>query len=248
MRKTLVPAAVLALFVMTAPTALAQDGPVDCAAAVTALNAADVAHRDAVAADEKHAAGKEADDELVRAENRLAKAQAELDAAIAADNAAGATEDSPATVSAKALVATRTDEVNRARVEADKTDADELRRKANRTDAAALKTALDEAREDFDRICGGVTTTPAPELEDPRNTFNCIDFPLNDGRTAQDVLAADLSDPHNLDTDNDGVACESDQPSDSGLGNDDPAPTTVPAPVENVTVPSGGVATGGGPA
>jgi hypothetical protein len=46
---------------------------------------------------------------------------------------------------------------------------------------------------------------------------------------AQKILDSDLSDPHNLDYDDDGLACEE---GDGG----------------SVVTPSGGVATGGGPA
>lgn len=52
-----------------------------------------------------------------------------------------------------------------------------------------------------------VPTTPAPST--PGNIYNCSDFPLADGTTAQQYLARYPSDPSRLDADHDGVACES---------------------------------------
>lgn len=142
--------------------------PADCGEAITVMNAADVAHRDAVAADEKAAAALDADRELLRAEHRLADAKAAVEAAIAADNEAGLTEDSPATVSAKALERTRQAEADKARVEADRTDARELGREARKTDADELKKALDDAKADFDRLCiNNKPDNPEPEPADP---------------------------------------------------------------------------------
>lgn len=45
--------------------------------------------------------------------------------------------------------------------------------------------------------------------------LDCGDFPLADGRTAQQVLDADPSDPHRLDADDDGRACEVDENEDT---------------------------------
>jgi hypothetical protein len=81
-----------------------------------------------------------------------------------------------------------------------------------RVDAQAK---VDTARTAADDACRGPvgptptvapTTTPAPNDDD----LDCGDFPLSDGRTAQDVLDADPTDPHNLDSDGDQVACELD--------------------------------------
>jgi hypothetical protein len=75
------------------------------------------------------------------------------------------------------------------------------------------------------------------------NDLNCDDFPLADGRTAQQVLDADRNDPNVLDVDNDGIACEAGE-----LDNDEP--TTAPVSGGNgsysqvETVPVGGVETG----
>lgn len=41
----------------------------------------------------------------------------------------------------------------------------------------------------------------------PRDAYNCADFP--DQRTAQLFYELDPSDPHQLDRDRDGLACES---------------------------------------
>jgi hypothetical protein len=72
------------------------------------------------------------------------------------------------------------------------------------------------------------TPTPTPTPTPGDDDYNCIDFPLSDGRTAQDVLDADPSDPHRLDYDKDRVACELADEEYSQVG----------------TVPVGGVATG----
>lgn len=49
------------------------------------------------------------------------------------------------------------------------------------------------------------TPPPAPA---PKDEFDCADFPLPDGRTAQQVYDADKTDPNRLDEDGDGKACE----------------------------------------
>jgi hypothetical protein len=252
-KKTLVLAAALALSLAGAPAAFAQDSePADCAAAVTALNAADVAHRDAADADDKFQTAKDADDDLKRAERLLAEAEEALEKTnndARHDNPETAEDESTVTAeeqrsidAAEALVNTRTAERDEALVKANKTDADELRRKANKTDAAELKKALDEARKDFDRLCGGVTTTPPTPAPAPEEDLDCADFPLSSGRTAQQVLdETPGEDPHGLDADGDRRACEPGQDTaadGSDLGDDD----------DDVVVPSGGVATGGGPA
>lgn len=59
------------------------------------------------------------------------------------------------------------------------------------------------------------TPTPAPAPAPtpqrpsiPGDIYNCADFPLSDGTTAQQYLARYPSDPSRLDGDNDGYACE----------------------------------------
>lgn len=41
-----------------------------------------------------------------------------------------------------------------------------------------------------------------------RKDLDCVDFPLPDGKTAQDVYNEDKSDPNNLDANNNGKPCE----------------------------------------
>jgi hypothetical protein len=71
-----------------------------------------------------------------------------------------------------------------------------------------------------------VVTPPAPKDE-----FDCPDFPLDDGTTAQQFLDKDKSDPSRLDSDKDGKACE--------LGDDGFVPPTTqnPPPPASTTVP-----------
>src|SRR5690606_20100116 len=131
-----------------------------------------------------------------------------------------------------------------------------------KTDADALKKALDEAKADFDRLCGGEappsSTPPSsenpapPATEDPADQvpavdLDCKDFPLADGRTAQDVLNAIPGDPHGLDADEDRIACEPGQDTAADSSSDFEDNDEVVS-VEKVTVPSGGVSTGVGPA
>lgn len=90
------------------------------------------------------------------------------------------------------------------------------------------------------------TTTPAPTTEAPPfNDLDCRDFPLADGRTAQDILnQTPTDDPNGLDADEDRIACEPGQ--DTAADGGDIADNDEP--VGDVVTPSGGVATGGGPA
>jgi hypothetical protein len=280
-----VAAVVLASAVMTAPVALAQEEPADCAAAVTALNAADAAHRDAVDADRKLADAEDGDQALKDARRNLKDAEGKRDTAqaevtrweaeLARLNEPRVSEEAaknpaeprkngtPEQIAAaeKALdeanktLRNRQDRVNdlvkaveRAEKGA-KPEVTELRRKANQTDAGELQKALDAARDDFNRLCDGVTTTPPPadEAPDPIN-LDCADFPLADGRTSQQVLdSTPGEDPHGLDADGDRVACEAGE--DTAPDGADRGDRTVELDsLDNVVVPEGGVATGGGPA
>lgn len=93
------------------------------------------------------------------------------------------------------------------------------------------------------------TQEPAPE--DPASEafvdLDCKDFPLADGRTAQDILNQFPGDPHGLDADEDRIACEPGQDtapdSSSDFEDDDEVVSN-----EKVAVPQGGVQTGVGPA
>jgi LPXTG-motif cell wall-anchored protein len=69
------------------------------------------------------------------------------------------------------------------------------------------------------------TATPSPTP--PAEDLDCDDFATQE--EAQAELERDLSDPHGLDADHDGIACEDDKPA-PGAGGGDELPTTgVPA-------------------
>jgi hypothetical protein len=226
-RQITIAGAALALLVGGAVPALAADDEPTC----------DEARRSVVELDVKVNAAAAADDAVASAEKvaeQLAAARAELAAAVAVDNATvpPLTEDSQRTVDAKALVAELEEkavapaELDQLRKLAEASDVDEL---------ISLRLAAIEVR---DKACddGGVTTTPptptpAPTTEPPADEpdLDCADFPLEDGTTAQEMFERDVNDPHNLDIDEDNVACEVDEDTLSG----------------NVAVPVGGVSTGG---
>lgn len=98
---------------------------------------------------------------------------------------------------------------------------------------ANLRVDLKAAIADRDEACDEdpeptPTTTPAPTTTPPvDNDVDCAE--VSDAR-AQEILDADRNDPHNLDDDNDGVACEEE---------------TVIVNNDVVVTPSGGVNTGG---
>jgi hypothetical protein len=118
-----------------------------------------------------------------------------------------------------ALVARRTD-VDKAQERLDR-ESDRL---------VGLRTRLTAAITERDRVCGGVTTTPTTPPAD--NDVDCGEVTDTE---AQRILDADKSDPNRLDVDGDGIACEDE--------------FTLNPPTNDVVVtPSGGVATGGGPA
>ena len=77
---------------------------------------------------------------------------------------------------------------------------------------------------------GSTDPTPTPGSDDADDVFDCSDFLFQD--VAQAVLDADPSDPHNLDPENNGVACE-------GLPNRD-------SDTDPVILPPAGVGVGGG--
>jgi hypothetical protein len=105
---------------------------------------------------------------------------------------------------------------------------------------AELRVLLTAAISDRDEACSEPTTTPPTPTPAPTTTpAPAAEFPVDldcsdlSDQEAQKVLDADKSDPHNLDSDEDGFACDE-----------------VDNPVSNdtVVIPSGGVNTGGGPA
>lgn len=251
MKKIIAIAASAAVSVTTAGLMLVGGGiavgaePDNCADAVVALNEANVDHRAAVDADKKAADAKAADEALERAEDRLKVAQEELevaefelsqipdppaqgeDPAKAARDAAQKKVDD-----ARAKVDDLTEARDNAKKLADATDAGALQDEADKTDVVATQRVLDEARADFDRECTegeDPTAVPTTPPAAPADTLDCGDF--SDRAAAQAQLDADRSDPHVLDADNDGQACD-----DFVYGSSD------------VDVPSGGVDTGGGPA
>jgi len=259
----LVVAAVVASTVIAAPAALAQDDDPSCAVAQLAFQRAQEALDDAAAADDAAAEAKAADEELARAERALEDArEAALSGGVPTDNQTSADaarlrteleqlEDIPvddrtteqqariddikdrlplidAVVSAEARVTT-------ARTAADKTDADRLQDVADETDVDALTETRDAARKAADEACGTPTTTTPPDVD-----LDCGDFPLADGRTAQEVLdSTPGDDPNGLDSDGDRVACEPGEDT-AVVGDDDTGSGSV-------VTPSGGVNTGVGP-
>lgn len=92
---------------------------------------------------------------------------------------------------------------------------------ADRDQVANLDTLLAEAREVRAQVCPTPTPTPTgTPTPTPTDDVDCED--VTDAE-AQAILAADASDPFNLDADNDGIACEEDNASPS------PSSTVVPA-------------------
>jgi hypothetical protein len=227
-KKIVVPAAALALSLMTVGVGLAQaEEPANCADAITALQRADSDHRAAVAADDKAAAAKKADDDLGRAEDRLAAAERDLAAArdelarantrLAGVKADAVATDSPggATVTAaeqtliddaQAAVATAQDRVDDLTVVRND-------RKAERDDAVDLENDAD-----------------ADALQDEADKTNAADL-----KKALDAARDDFN----------RICIDADDPTDDVTTT--PA-TPAPAPEVTVVVPNGGVNTGGGPA
>lgn len=94
---------------------------------------------------------------------------------------------------------------------------------------AELRVLLEAAIADRDEACSEPTTTPATPTTPANEDVDCDE--VTDAR-AQEILDADRNDPHNLDDDNDGVACEEEE--------------VLVADNDSVVVaPSGGVNTGG---
>ncbi|KKL55107.1 hypothetical protein LCGC14_2258700, partial [marine sediment metagenome] len=82
-----------------------------------------------------------------------------------------------------------------------------------------------------------LTPTPTP-VATPTDTLNCSDFQYQED--AQAVLDADLSDPHRLDGDGDGITCESlpNQPTPTPIPTPEPTVTPTPATVVTPTAPT----------
>ena len=122
---------------------------------------------------------------------------------------------------------------------------DWTRAKDNAKDTGRVEKLRDDARDAerrADDVCGTPSTTPTTPPP-PFVDLNCGNFPLPDGTTAQQMLDRDRTDPHGLDADSNGIACDV-----TAAPDPDPAPPIIVVPPQNVISPSGGVQTGGGPA
>jgi hypothetical protein len=207
MRKIAVAGAVLAGLIgaagAVAPAALAQEVPTDCAAAVVALNDATAAHRAAVAADEEAADARAADLALEDAAENLADAK-ERQTLAAADVVArqqDTDEEVPGTpehdaalaalADAEEILADRTEDVEDAQEAFDaaeddaETNAGALQAEADKTNAAVLEGLVDDARDDFNRLCtegdddADVTTTPATPTPAPVTVVPDVDVDVD---------------------------------------------------------------------
>ena len=222
--------ALLAGLAVGLPAVASADEPADCAAAVTALNAAFSAHKDAVDADDKAAAAKDADQKLEDAQKEHSAAKANVAPISTRKGAQDAVDlidkqlaDNPSDLEKKVLNSKRKDLVRF--IEADKgleqatkdagSDAVALQNKADKTDAKALLVDLNKARADFNRLCVG-----QPDPTGGGDNGN----PGNDGDNGND--------------DNNGQDENLGGGSNAGGGDD----------LQVDELPTGGVATGGGPA
>ena len=228
-----VAAATVALSVMTAPVVLAQEQTPSCDEAkrvVVELEtrvtnaAADENVRERAELDAAKAALEAAQREVVRLTGRLADEQGKPEQDQDPDEInrlIGLLDRAEDTV-----VARQTDV--EAAEDALKVDGDEL---------AGLRARLALALADRDDKCGTPTTTPTtpPATTTPpaANDVDCGDVSDDE---AQRILDEDPADPNRLDEDGDGIACE------------DEVVLNPPADNGAVVVPSGGVATGAGPA
>lgn len=268
MKKLVVPAAVLAGLLMTSSLAWGQETGPDTEACQTATRLVEtaLAERDAAKIPSQQ-------------EQDVTDAQAVLDAATDAATADGTGltegdlnqekieqlrrdfgEENPVAKEQIRLIG----EVLSAR-HALKAQQDEL--SGLQATLAEKQDALDGAEEERDGSCAPPTTEepPAPPVEDDDTPglnpeYDCRDFPLIDGTTAQDILNADGNDPHKLDLDSDGVACETsenhagrDSDGDGVIDNrgvveEDSLDDTSTGTSGNVVVPNGVIDTGVGPA
>jgi hypothetical protein len=208
-RKTaLLAGAVLALSVMTAPVALAQDDSTSCDVAKDSV--AKLEKKLDVAVFDERVKETEKRDEAKRARDA---AQVDVDEFVAGEGTPTLDELKRILKDAKETLRDAQEKLN--------SDSNKL---------VGLRAQVTLAIAERDEVCGGVTTTPA--TPEPENDVDCDEVGASE---AQRILDADRNDPHNLDQDNDGIACEIDEV----LVDDDD---------DEVVVPSGGVATGGGPA
>lgn len=169
-------------------TALAAPPALTCGQAEAAVVAAEGAVRT------ESAEARAAEAAVAEARAPIAGLEEAVEAAIAADNAAGLEEDSAVTIAAKLALT----DARRALTLAEGTlvgENDQLE------DAqAALGAAIDRRN----RACAAsVTTNPVPP---PVADLDCPDFPNQ--AAAQIKLLENRADPHGLDSDKDGTACE----------------------------------------
>lgn len=204
--------AVLALSVMTAPVALAQDDATTCDEAKRAVSRVEA--RVAAQITEE----RDLEREAVRVA-RVARDQARvvLDTALGNDTA-------PAEIQRlRGLLRDAQAVLDRRQAELD-TDSRRL------ADLRAELAAAVKVRDEACKPAPTPTPTPAPTTTPaPPDDVDCDEV---SDREAQAILDRDRSDPHDLDTDGDGVACEE---------------QLVPKR-EVVVIPRGGIATGVGPA
>jgi len=236
LKKTvLVLSAAVALSVMTAPVALAQD---DASCDAAKANVTKLQKRlDDEAAEERvreKDAVKAAKDARDAAKTLRDTRQANLDKEMEKPN------NDAAIKSAEAALKLAEDALTARKADLEKAQ----EKQAKDSDKViSLRSQVEDAVADRDKVCGGVTTTPTPTpTPEPENDVDCDEVSDDE---AQRILNADRSDPNNLDQDNDGVACEVDEilpesDNDDGDGGD----VTVN---NNVAVPQGGVSTGVGP-
>ena len=237
-----VAAAAVLLSVMTAPAAFAQDDAPSCDEAkglVVKLEGqvADKAAKERV--DEKATldAAKTALDQakaaVTAAEKRVADAEASLKDGQTPDEVAELNNAKIALDQAKAVRDAAKKDVEKAET-ALAEDSNAL---------LGLRTKLKIAIEGRDKVCDAPaappTTTPAPTTEPTPADQNGDELDCGDisDAEAQSILNSDRSDPNRFDADGDGIACEVAVVDD---GNS--------ASSGGVVAPSGGVATGVGPA
>lgn len=239
MKKTILTAAVaaaLGLSAFVAPMAVAQEGP-SSAACADAKREVDRLERQLNDAKKDDRKDEERRRDNAREARNAARAEVERLEKLVSEN----TGNDNQAQEEKDLEAARNtlDRLERELGQAQKA----LDRKSN--DVKGFESRLNAAKAERDKDCDEPTSTATPTPSPapvPDGDLDCGNFPLSDGTTAQAFLERDTSDPHNIDVDNDGTACEL---LDDSAGEE--AADTA-APVEVIVTPNGGVATGGGPA
>lgn len=213
--------AVLALSVMTAPVALAQDGTASCDAAKTKVSNLEKKLDKAEFEERK-------DEEAKRDAKRDARdiARGELAALEKVDPGETAPSEEQLREARRKL-----------RDAQDELDKAQEKLKTDNKEVAGLRAQVELAIQERDKACAPATTTPSPTpTPAPENDVDCDEV---SGTEAQRILDEDRNDPNNLDQDGDGIACEIDE-----ILADDDNDVVVN---NNVAVPSGGIATGAGP-